>query len=497
MARNNSDIAVAGDAFSFKLTLTPDSGKAQSLIIEHGQSAYLTPSFNTEPGKFVFNYSAGVAGPSTAKLTANPNVTMHPTNGSTITGSIPQIRSIGTPDPIIRNTTPASNYPAIAAGTSIANGGSVQNFGVLAADTLYQIEFENAGSVTVSFTANMRGNPTNANTGETFNEGLSFGVRSNPAKIRFLKQSVGGTGTFSFSGQTNLSGLPAAINTALANPGPAAPTELTASSFNTSVTLTEAATAGFVLTGFSCSDSNGAVSGNSGTFGSFAGSVVTIPAANIKAGANITCTLVNSSANPALTVTKNSTLSSVSAAGTVIPYTILVQNSGNVTLTGITVTDTLAPVTCPTSGNNTIASLAASASETCTAQYTATQANFDSTATAISNTATAQTNYSGSPVSANSTRNVTIARNPLLTINKQADTAGPLTVGQVVNYTFLVKNEGNVTLSNINVQETAFNGTGTPPATPSTTGPTTLAPGQSVTFTTSYTVTQSDIDQLQ
>ena len=67
----------------------------------------------------------------------------------------------------------------------------------------------------------------------------------------------------------------------------------------------------------------------------------------------------------------------------------------------------------------------------------------------------------------------------------------------MINYTYLVTNTGNVTISGVDVNETAFNGTGTPVPNPTTVGSTTLAPGGTVTFTASYTVTQADIDTLQ
>ena len=69
-------------------------------------------------------------------------------------------------------------------------------------------------------------------------------------------------------------------------------------------------------------------------------------------------------------------------------------------------------------------------------------------------------------------------------------------VGQTVSYTYLVENTGNVTITGVNVIETAFNGSGTPPS-PVTGGSTTIAPGQTVTFTAAYVVTQQDVDTLQ
>jgi uncharacterized repeat protein (TIGR01451 family) len=59
------------------------------------------------------------------------------------------------------------------------------------------------------------------------------------------------------------------------------------------VTVTEAAAAGYGMTDFACTDANSAVTGNTGTFGTRAGLVGTIPASRIKAGAAITCQFTN------------------------------------------------------------------------------------------------------------------------------------------------------------------------------------------------------------
>jgi uncharacterized repeat protein (TIGR01451 family) len=508
---SNGQVIAGGDTFQYRLTLTPNPGQAQSLIVELGQATYGTV-FNTEPARMTFNYS-GSAGPSSGALVVNPNVAMHPTNGTAITGSQPQIRVYtGTPTPIVKNTTPAASYPPMAVGTSIPSGSSAQNYGVATVDTQYRIDFQNTNVITFTYTGNMR-DIAAGTIGETYNETISFGVRSNPAKVKFRKQSIGGTGTFSFSAQSNLSALPPAINTALANPGPAAPVQLTATSFMTTTTLTETPAAGFVLTGFSCTDDASSITGNSGSFGTFFGNVVAIPAENIRAGADITCTIVNSVAAPALTITKTPSVPSVSAAGTVITYAIVVTNSGNTTLTGINVADPLVALTCTTSGTAMVATLAAGASENCSAQYTVTQANLDSGGTAINNTVTATTVFAGNPVSANANAAVTLIRNPNLVLAKSANTAGPVNVNDVITYTYLVRNAGNVTINGINVND-IHNGTGTPPVPGNELIETDVAPlndssdgaangswdvlrpGDTIKFTASYTVTQQDIDTL-
>lgn len=104
---------------------------------------------------------------------------------------------------------------------------------------------------------------------------------------------------------------------------------------------------------------------------------------------------------------------------------------------------------------------------------------------------------------------------PSLSILKTANTAGPVAVNNVITYTFVVTNTGNVPVSNIVVNDVR-NGSGSfvgingetlqtdaAPAGDSTDGTanngtwTTLGVGDAVRFTATYTVSQNDIDTLQ
>ena len=88
---------------------------------------------------------------------------------------------------------------------------------------------------------------------------------------------------------------------------------------------------------------------------------------------------------PAIGIEKSADVSSFSAPGTVITYSYLVTNSGNVTLTSVAVDDPmsgLSAVDC-----HGVATLAPGASVTCTATYTTTQADVDRGS--ITNTGTA------------------------------------------------------------------------------------------------------------
>ncbi len=69
---------------------------------------------------------------------------------------------------------------------------------------------------------------------------------------------------------------------------------------------------------------------------------------------------------------------------------------------------------------------------------------------------------------------------------------GVITAGQVVSYNFAVTNTGNVTLSDIAIADGPFTGTGALP-TPICPQPE-LAPGASQICTSTYTVTQEDVD---
>lgn len=71
-----------------------------------------------------------------------------------------------------------------------------------------------------------------------------------------------------------------------------------------------------------------------------------------------------------------------------------------------------------------------------------------------------------------------------LTIDKTSDRLTYSAVGEVINYEIVVENIGTVTLTNVAVDDDLTNDSWV----------VALAPGQSNTFTTSYTITQADFD---
>ena len=172
-----------------------------------------------------------------------------------------------------------------------------------------------------------------------------------------------------------------------------------------------------------------------------------------------------------------------------IDYAFRVSNTGTVDFATITVDDPLIPgVICPGGG------LAAGAEATCTGSYTVTDA--DLTAGSVENTATATgTPANGSPFTSGpstATRAVAAPR-PAITLVKSASAAQFDRVGQSVVYSFRVTNTGNVAVSDLEIAETVFTGSGALNAVACPT--TTLAPLAVVVCTAEYTVTQADLDR--
>jgi uncharacterized repeat protein (TIGR01451 family) len=98
---------------------------------------------------------------------------------------------------------------------------------------------------------------------------------------------------------------------------------------------------------------------------------------------------------------------------------------------------------------------------------------------------------------------------PALTLTKSVSPVVAAGAGATVTYSYLITNTGNVTLTDVHPQDTAFSGTGTPSAITCPPPPTprsgvnarpaappssVLAPGQSETCTGTYTLTQADAD---
>nr|WP_246292706.1 DUF11 domain-containing protein [Naumannella cuiyingiana] len=194
-------------------------------------------------------------------------------------------------------------------------------------------------------------------------------------------------------------------------------------------------------------------------------------------------------AAPALELTKTNDVPAGQqvSVGQVINYTFTVRNTGNVSIGDLAVTDPKAgAVTCQQT------SLAIGAETSCTASYTVSQADVD--AGAVINNASATGTPARGELTDPTARNEvpTVDAAPGIGLEKIASREGkapndPLVVGDVISYSFVVTNTGNVTLTEVAV---------TDPQIAGITCPAPLAPGASVVCETdqTYTVTQTDVD---
>jgi hypothetical protein len=196
--------------------------------------------------------------------------------------------------------------------------------------------------------------------------------------------------------------------------------------------------------------------------------------------------------SPSLTTAVTQSVSTP-AVGEKISYSFVVTNSGNSTLIDPAVGDIrfsgageLGEVTCPTTE-----SLAPGATLTCTASYTVTQKDLDA-GEPITISVAGSATQAGSPVTSSAaTASLGVTQSPALSVVVTPDVS-TVVVGQKVGYSFVVTNTGNVTITDPGVGDVEFSAKGklgdvVCPATEA------LAPGESITCTASYTVTEADL----
>ncbi len=186
---------------------------------------------------------------------------------------------------------------------------------------------------------------------------------------------------------------------------------------------------------------------------------------------------VTFSDRPEIKLTKTAQQPSFDQPGDLINYLVTVVNSGNVTLTNVSVNDPLTGLT------ESIPLLGVGASSVFSTVYTATQQDIDFGL--VSNTVTATGTFSSTIVSAIDTEQVPADQHPLISIVKKAVDTTYNQVGDLVNFEIYLTNTGNVTLTDVLIDD---------PLTNFSNIISTLAVNQTITLTTTYTVTQVDLD---
>jgi len=249
-----------------------------------------------------------------------------------------------------------------------------------------------------------------------------------------------------------------------------------------------------------------------------------------------TVTVSGPAANNTAVITKTPSITSNADLGDTITYTYTVTNTGNITLDNVSISDAhngagtlssiFGEILTNTSGlssdnisnDGIITSLSPGDSASFEATYDVVQGDIDAQSN-ITNTATlVATPRRGSitPPTASAAVGV-VPATPSIVVTKSADDTTDVSNGQNISYTYTVTNNGNVTISNITLND-IHNGFG-PFSQPTNetllndaaplgdsndngSGPsdgiwTLLAPGDQIQYSTTYTVTQMDIDNHQ
>jgi uncharacterized repeat protein (TIGR01451 family) len=192
--------------------------------------------------------------------------------------------------------------------------------------------------------------------------------------------------------------------------------------------------------------------------------------------------------DPEISLLKTANPTTYTQVGNLITYTFTVTNTGNVTLSNVVVDD---PLTGSTDLPVSPSTLVPGGTGTASATYSVVQSDLD--AGQILNTAVA-TGYApnGDPV--DDEDNATVqgpTSEPAVMLVKTANPQAYLDVGDVIVYTFAVTNTGNVTLTNLVINDPLTGSVNLPVVL------STLAPGESGTASATYTITQSDINAGQ
>ncbi len=222
---------------------------------------------------------------------------------------------------------------------------------------------------------------------------------------------------------------------------------------------------------------------------------------------------------PVFTASKDVDRSSIAETLT-LNYTIVLENTGQLNQTGVAVTDTL-----PDGSNGTVTGPVESMTAdgifeigetfTYTVSYNVTPADITAGLDLINNVSVTSDQYTTESLADEtaSATTVIVPGNPSLSVLKNADDTTDVALGQLITYTYVVTNTGNQFLTNVSLSD-VHNGSGPAPSNENLTADNdvlgdssdgtpndgtwdSLAPGDEVTFTGTYTVTQNDIDTLQ
>jgi hypothetical protein len=293
-------------------------------------------------------------------------------------------------------TTGSGNGPFNSAVATLSSGVATTVYEQMAAGSVSNASQYNS---TLTCTNGAAGSPTVLPTAQavttyniastTYGDAIlcTFTNTAKAATVALQKVTVGAIGgAFTYTA-TNLASAPGNITTSAVNTAtPAVPTPINVTTLNTDVTITENPGTKFTATSATCTDSNSAVTGNPASFGSLTGNVITIPAANIVAAAQIKCTLTN-------------TVITTSAATIAVQKVTMGAAGGPFSFTVTNMSLTPAPITTSSAGTSyplALAPIAATANNTQVRITEALATNFTFvSASCVDNNAAASGNATG------------------------------------------------------------------------------------------------------
>ncbi len=201
-------------------------------------------------------------------------------------------------------------------------------------------------------------------------------------------------------------------------------------------------------------------------------------------------------------------------AGEIITYTYVVTNNGSLTLTKVAVTENAAdftgtgtlPAPVYVAGSSTLGSregtLLPGESATYTASYTITQGDMDALFVDNIATATGEDSNQNTVTDTDDARVVDPGDEGNIHLSKTATPTTYKKAGETITYTYVVTNNGDLTLTNVDVTENSddFTGAGSLPSPNYVSGSSTkgspegtLLPGESAKYRAEYTITQADV----
>lgn len=215
--------------------------------------------------------------------------------------------------------------------------------------------------------------------------------------------------------------------------------------------------------------------------------------------------------NPSITLVKTGVLDidAVAEPGDLVAYTFVATNTGDVTLTGVTISDPLvglSAITLDWSEAAIAGTLQPGEWVTGTATYPLTQVDIE--AGHVDNTATTQgtppylldpedptgPGMPQGPVTDEDDEVVIVPADPSIMLVKTGLLDGVAEADETVTYTFVATNTGNVTLTGVTITDPLPGMTNLLFDWSDATAEGVLAPGEWVTATAGYTLTQVDVD---